>query len=174
MLKAVYKAVKNAKVIIASSVALITMRLMARFDYWVLIFGDATPLISVDQKALLASICRIRMGRMYMEICSPHTNEILNLGTDESINQLEKENVLTSLFSMYEFFPENHSFKKPYFACIINVLLTLFFINKTGFNFALGLLLRLLKNGSITLQTYREISSQLIINGISLIEMDIV
>jgi hypothetical protein len=72
---------------------------------------------------------------------------------------------------MYELLPENHPFKNSYFACLIHVLLGLFIINKTGFNFALRLLLRLLKDGSITLQTYREIISQLIIGGVSPIEI---
>jgi len=59
MFKAVYKVVKTGKVIIASSAALVTMRLIASFDYWALIFRDATLLISVDQKAVLASIRRM-------------------------------------------------------------------------------------------------------------------
>nr|YP_010283264.1 hypothetical protein MKU01_pgp110 [Psammodictyon constrictum]YP_010283352.1 hypothetical protein MKU01_pgp022 [Psammodictyon constrictum]ULD16383.1 hypothetical protein [Psammodictyon constrictum]ULD16471.1 hypothetical protein [Psammodictyon constrictum] len=60
--KAVYKAVKTGKVIIASSAALARMRLIAKFDYWALILGDAIPLIGVYQKAVLASIRRMRMG----------------------------------------------------------------------------------------------------------------
>ena len=174
MFKAVYKVVKTVKVIIASSAALVTMRLIARFDYWALILGDATPLMSVDQKAVLASIRRMRIGVMHIEVCTSQTSEIINLASDENVNLVKKEKMLINLFSMYEFFPENHYLKNPYFACVINVLLALFIINKTGFNFALRLLLRLLKDGRIKLQTYREIIAQLIIGGVSPIEIDIV
>jgi hypothetical protein len=174
MLQAVYKTVKTGKVIIASSAALAAIRLIARFDYWALIFGDAIPLISVDQKAVLASIRRMRMGVMHMNVCTPQTNEIINLASDENVNLIKKETMLINLFSMYEFLPENHPFKNRYFACVIHVLLALFIVSKTGFNLALKLLLRLVKDGSITLQTYREIISQLIIGGVSPTEIDIV
>lgn len=174
MLQAVYKVVKTGKVILASSVALGTMRLIARFDYWALIFGDALALMSVDQKAALASISRMRMGVMHMEVCASQTSEIINLASDENVNLVKKEKMLINLFSMYEFLPENYPFKNRYFACVIHVLLGLFIINKKGFNFAIRLLLRLLKDGSITLQTYREIIAQLIIGGVSPIEIDIV
>jgi len=126
MLKDVYKAVKTVRVIIASSLALATMRLIARFDYWTLILGDASALISVDQKAALAGIRRMRMGMMHMEICASQTNEIINLASDEDVNLLKKENMLINLFSMYEFLPENHPFKNRYFASIIHLLLGLF------------------------------------------------
>ena len=96
------------------------------------------------------------------------------MASDENVNLIKKEKMLINLFSMYEFLPENHPFKNRYFACVIHVLLGLFIVNKTGFNFALRLLVSLLKDGSITLQTYREIISQLIIGGVSPIEVDIV
>lgn len=43
--QAIYKVIKTGRVIIASSVALATMILFARFDSWALILGDAIPLI---------------------------------------------------------------------------------------------------------------------------------
>jgi len=91
---------------------------------------------------------------------------------DEDINLEKKNKMLINFFSIYEFLPENHIFKNRYFACIIHVLLTLFISNKIGFNLALRLLLNLLKNGKITLQTYREILSQLVIGGVPPIELE--
>lgn len=172
--KAVYNGVKTAKVIIASSAALSTMRFIARFDYWALILSDAIPLMSVGQKSVLASMRRMRMGEMHMEICTSQTNEIINLAIDANVNLVKKEKMLINLFTIYEFLPENHSFKNRYFACVVHVLLVLFTISQTSFNFALRLLLRLLKNGKISLQTYREIVAQLIIGGISPIDIDII
>nr|YP_010283265.1 hypothetical protein MKU01_pgp109 [Psammodictyon constrictum]YP_010283351.1 hypothetical protein MKU01_pgp023 [Psammodictyon constrictum]ULD16384.1 hypothetical protein [Psammodictyon constrictum]ULD16470.1 hypothetical protein [Psammodictyon constrictum] len=110
---------------------------------------------------------------MHMEICTSQTSEIINLASDENVNLVKKEKMLIDLFSMYESLPENHPFKNRYFACVIHVLLVLFIINKRCFNFTLRLLLRLLKDGRITLQTYREIIAQLIIGGVSPIEIDI-
>jgi len=92
-----------------------------------------------------------------MDIGTSQTSEIINLASDENFNLVKKENMLINLFSIYEFLPENHTLKNRYFACVIHVLLALFIINKTDFNFALRLLLRLLKDGKTKLQTYREI-----------------
>lgn len=150
------------------------MRLIERLDYWALILGDATPLISVDQRSVLSSLRRMKMGVPNMYICTQQTNDIINLASDESVSPIKKEKMLIDLFSMYELLPENHPFKNFYFACLIHVLLTLFFINKTGFILALRLLLRLLKDGSVTIETYREIVSQLIMGGVSKVDIDIV
>jgi hypothetical protein len=47
---------------------------------------------------------------------------------------------------MYEGLPEHHIFKNRYFACIVHILLTLVFL-------ALKILLRLLQDGKISLET---------------------
>lgn len=130
--------------------------------------------MSVNQKIVLASIRRMGIGVMHLEVCTSQTNEIINLASDENVNLGKKEKMLINLFSMYEFIPENHPLKNRYFVFVIHVLLALFIINKTNFNFALILLFRLLKDGRISLQTYCEIIAQLIIGGVSPIEIDTV
>jgi hypothetical protein len=171
-LRGVYKTVKTAKVIIASTIAFCSLLFLARFDYWALIISGAIPSISIDQRAVLAGIRRLRMGANDMAIIIPQSNDIINLVMDEDINLERKNQMLINLFSIYESLPESHVFKNRYFACIIHVLLTLFIINKLGFNLALKLLLNLLNNGKISLQTYREILSQLVIGGVPPIELE--
>lgn len=57
--------------------------------------------------------------------------------TDDKVHFEKKSRALISLFSIYEFIPENHAFKNSYFACIIHFLITLFISNKIGFRFAI-------------------------------------
>jgi hypothetical protein len=173
-LRSIYGTVKTAKTVIGSLIGLASIRLIARFDYWALIFSDAIPFITIDQKAVLAGIRCMRMKINSITICIPQSNEILNLLTDNEINLEKKGKALINFFSIYEFLPEDHPFKNPYFACIIHVLISLFIINKMGFRLALKLLLRLLTEGKISLKTYREIVSQLVIGGVSPVELEVI
>lgn len=92
---------------------------------------------------------------------------------DKKINFDRKQKVLIDFFSYYEVLPENHFFKNRYFVCIIHMLLALFVGDKLGFNSVLGLLYRLLNTGKISLETYREIISQLVMGGVSPIDIEI-
>ena len=93
---------------------------------------------------------------------------------NEEINVKKKSDTLINFLLLYEFLPENHLFKNPYFVCITQVLIILFISNKMGFRLALQLLLRLLKDRKISLETYREIISQLLLAGVSPIELEII
>jgi hypothetical protein len=57
--KAIYDKLKTVKTVVASILGLVSMRLIARFDYWALILCDELPIISVDQKAVLSIIRRM-------------------------------------------------------------------------------------------------------------------
>ncbi len=173
-LRNIYDVVKKVKVVLASVLAFYSLRLVARFDYWALIFSDAIPYITTDQKSVLASIRHMRMGVKYLSVCILQSNKILNLVMDEEIDLEEKNKKLINILSFYEFLPENHVFKNRYFVCIVHMLLALFIGDKKGFQSVLKLLLRLLKNGQISLQTYQEIISQLIIGGVSPIELEVI
>ena len=171
--KKVYDGIKAGKVIIASIGALISVRVIARFDYWALILSDSLPQLPVDTKSVLSGIRRLRIGQKDMTVCIIQSNEILNLVMDEEIQIEGKQKVLINLFSMYEHFPEHHVFKNRYFACIIHLLLALFIGDKLGFKLALRLLYRLLMDGKISLETYREILSQLVIGGVPTVDIEI-
>lgn len=173
MLKGIYDTIKTGKVILASMIALGSIRLIARFDYWVIILINSIPQLPINDKSVLVSICRMRMGAKYMHICLPQSNDVINLVMDTDIILEEKVKVLVNFFSLYNYLPDNSLLKNRHFACIIHVLLALFIGNKISFRLALRLLLRLLKDGKISLETYREIVSQLILGGVPSIELQI-
>lgn len=52
--------------------------------------------------------------------------------------------------------------------------MALFISDKIGFKLALRLLYRLLREGKISIETYREILSQLIIGGVPVVDVEIV
>ena len=54
------------------------------------------------------------------------------------------------------------------------MLLNLFIGDKIGFKLALRLLYRLLAEGKISIETYREIISQLVIGGVPVVDIEIV
>lgn len=172
-LKRIYDVVKTVKIMVASFVAIGSMRVIARFDYWSLIISGSMPTLNIADKSILSSIRRMRMGIPQMVICIPQSHDIINLVSDEEANIVEKSKLLIDIFSMYEHLPENHFFKNSYFACIIHILLTLFITSKMGFNLTLRILLQLVKANKISLETYREILSQLVAGGVSPIELDI-
>ena len=172
--KKVYDGIKAGKVVIASIVAVVSVRVIARFDYWALILSDSLPQPPVDTKSVLSGIRRLRIGQKDMTICIGQSNEILNLVMDEEIQIERKQKVLINLFSMYELLPEHHVFKNRYFACIIHMLLALFIGDKLGFRLALRLLYRLLRDGKISLETYREILSQLVVGGVPTVDIEVV
>jgi len=68
---------------------------------------------------------------------------------------------------MYKSLPEHHIFKNRDFICIVHILLTLFFL-------ALKILLRLLQDGKISLETYREILSQLVVGEVPVVDIEVV
>ena len=170
--KKIYKTIKAIKTAIAATVGFAGLRIVARFDYWALIICDGLPIISADQKAVLASIRRMRMGLEGIHVCLPQTNDVLSLLTDDEVSLKRKDKAVIDILTLYEMLPENHIFKNPYFACIVHCLLTLFILNKLSFRLALRVLLRLLNSGKISLKTYREIIAQLIIGGISPLEVE--
>jgi len=172
--KKVYRGIKATKVVIASIGALISVRVIARFDYWALILTDSLPQLPIETKAILSGIRRLRIGQKDLSICLPRSNEILNLVMDEDIPVKRKEKVLIDLFEFYQMLPENHLFKNRFFTCIVYMLLALFISDKIGFKLALRLLYRLLKEGKISIETYREILSQLVIGGVSVVDVEIV
>jgi hypothetical protein len=124
-----------------------------------------------ERQNLISSIVRMNLGKAYMYICTLQTHDIISLANDENADLAKKKKMLIDLFSMYEKLPETSFFKNSYFVCIIHVLLTLFIVNKASFKFAFDLLLNLLKDGKITLETYREIVAQLLAGGISPVEI---
>ena len=81
--KNVYTGIKRTKIIIASIGAFISVRLIARFDYWALILSDSLPQIPIETKSILSGLRRLRIGQKDLSICLPRSNEILNLVTDE-------------------------------------------------------------------------------------------
>lgn len=172
--KKVYTGFKATKVLIASVGALISVRVIARFDYWALILNDSLPQLPIQTKAILSGIRRLRIGEKELSICLPRSNEILNLVMDEDIPVKRKEKVLIDLFEFYQLLPENHLFKNKFFTCIVYLLLALFISDKIGFKLALRLLYRLLKEGKISIETYREILSQLVIGGVPVVDVEIV
>jgi hypothetical protein len=172
--KKVYTGVKAIKVVIASIGALISVRVIARFDYWALIINDSLPQLPIETKAILSGIRRLRIGQKDLSICLPRSNEVLNLVMDEDIPVKRKEKVLINLFEFYQMLPENHLFKNRFFTCIVYMLLALFIGDKIGFKLALRLLYRLLKEGKISIETYREILSQLVIGGVPVVDFEIV
>ena len=173
IVKKVYKSIQTLKTAIASAIAISALRIVARYDYWALIISDGLPTISIDQKAVLASIRRMRMGIKNISICLPQSQNVLEFLTDDEIIPETKNKKLIDLFSFYEMMPESHPFKNPYFVCIVHLLLSLFIINRLSFRFALKILLRLLKKGKISLETYREIINQLIVGGVSPVELEV-
>ena len=172
--KKVYTGIKATKVVIASIGALISVRVIARFDYWALILSDSLPQLPIETKAILSGVRRLRIGQKDLSICLPRSNEILNLVIDEDIPVRRKEKVLIDLFEFYQMLPENHLFKNRFFTCIVYMLLALFISDKIGFKLALRLLYRLLKEGKISIETYREILSQLVIGGVPVVDVEIV
>lgn len=174
VVKPIYEGIKKVKVIIASIGALVSVRVIARFDYWALIVSDSLPQLPIEAKSVLSGIRRLRIGQKDMTICLLKSNEILNLVMDEEIHITRKEKVLINFFKLYQLFPENHIFKNPYFACIVHVLLALFIGDKIGFKLTLRLLYRLLKQGTISIETYREILSQLVIGGVPVVDIELV
>ena len=171
--KKVYTGIKTTKVVIASIGALLSVRVIARFDYWALILSDSLPQLPIETKAVLSGIRRLRIGQKDLSICLPRSNEILNLVIDEDIPVRRKEKVLIDLFEFYQMLPENHLFKNRFFTCIVYMLLALFISDKIGFKLALRLLYRLLKEGKISIETYREILSQLVIGGVPVVDVEI-
>lgn len=172
--KKVYNGIKAIKIVIASILALLSVRLIARFDYWALIVNGSLPQLPIETKTILSGIRRLRMGQKELYICIPKSNEILNLVIDEDISVKRKEKELIDLFAYYQMLPEHHDFKNKFFTCIIYLLMALFVGDKIGFKLALRLLYRLLNEGKISLETYCEILSQLVIGGISVIDVEIV
>ena len=81
---------------------------------------------------------------------------------------------MIDLFELYQMLPENHLFKNRFFTCIVYMLLALFIGDKIGFKLALRLLYHLLKEGKISIETYREILSQLVIGRIPVVDVEIV
>lgn len=130
--KKVYTGVKATKVVIASIGALISVRVIARFDYWALILSDSLPQLPIETKAVLSGIRRLRIGQKDLSICLPRSNEVLNLVMDEDIPVKKKEKVLIDLFEFYQMLPENHLFKNRFFTCIVHMLLALFISYKIG------------------------------------------
>ena len=172
--KKLYTGIKATKVVIASIAALISVRVIARFDYWALILTDSLPQLPIETKAILSGIRRLRIGQKDLSICLPRSNEILNLVIDEDIPVKRKEKVLIDFFEFYQMLPENHLFKNRFVTCIVYMLLALFISAKIGFKLALRLLHRLLKEGKISIETYREILSQLVIGGVPVVDVEIV
>ena len=169
-LKGIYGAFKNAKLIIASALALTTVRIIARFDYWALIICGALPKTDIGDKTILVGLRRMRMGISNINICMPRAEDIINFVTDQNIDVKRKNDKLIEVFTVYEYLPETHAFKNPYFACIVHILITLFVINKLSFKLAIKILYRMWKTGQISHATYLEILSQLLTAGI---EVDI-
>ena len=172
--KKVYTGVKAVKAVIAAIGAFAAIRVLARFDYWALIINDSLPQLPIETKAILSGIRRLRMGQKDLSICLPRSNEIVNLVMDEDIPVKKKEKVLIDLFEFYQMVPENHLFKNRFFTCIVYMLLNLFIGDKIGFKLALRLLYRLLAEGKISIETYREIISQLVIGGVPVVDIEIV
>ena len=172
--KKVYTGIKAIKVVIASIGALISVRVIARFDYWALILSDSLPQLPIETKSILSGIRRLRIGQKDLSICIPRSNEILDLVIDEDIPVKRKEKVLIDLFEFYQRLPENHPFKNRFFTCIVYILMALSISDKIGFKLALRLLYRLLKKGKISIETYREILSQLVIGGVPVVDIEIV
>jgi hypothetical protein len=108
-----------------------------------------------------------------MAVCVPQSNDRIRLVIDEEINIERKSKMLISIFSMYEGLPEHHIFKNRYFACIVHILLLLFFSSRIGFKLALKILLRLLQDGKISLEIYREILSQLVVGGVPVVDIEV-
>lgn len=106
--KKIYTGVKATKVVIASIEALISVRVITRFDYWALILSDSLPQLTIETKAVLSGIRRLRIGQKDLSICLSRSNEILNLVMDEDIPGKKKEKVLIDLFEFYQILPENH------------------------------------------------------------------
>ena len=172
--KKVYTGVKAVKAVIAAIGAFAAIRVLARFDYWALIINDSLPQLPIETKAILSGIRRLRMGQKDLSICLPRSNEIVNLVMDEDIPVKKKEKVLIDLFKLYQMLPEDHLFKNRFFTCIVYMLLNLFIGDKIGFKLALRLLYRLLAEGKISIETYREIISQLVIGGVPVVDIEIV
>lgn len=173
--KKVYKGIKRIKVAIATIGAIISIRLIARFDYWALILNDSIPQLPIETKAILSGIRRLRMVEEGdLTICITRSNEILNLVMDEEIPVKKKEKALIDLFKFYQELPENHLFKNRFFTCIVYLLIALSSSDKIGFRLALRLLYRLFTKGKISLETYREIISQLVIGGVPVVDIEIV
>ena len=83
--KKVYTAVNGIKVIIASIAALVSLGVIARFDYWALIITDSVPQLPIETKIVLSGIRRIRIGKKDLSLCILKSNEVLNLVMDEDI-----------------------------------------------------------------------------------------
>ena len=88
--KKVLNGIKAAKVIIASIGALISVRVIARFDYWALIISESIPQLPIDTKAVLSGIRRLRIEQKDMTVCIVKSNEILNLVMDEENSDRRK------------------------------------------------------------------------------------
>ena len=125
------------------------------------------PSINISDKTILSSIRRMRLGAHHVGLFMPQANEVLNLALDEDIDLEEKDKLWKNLLLMYEKLSENHLFKNSYFVCIVNVLVILFFRDKTAFRFLIRILLKVLKKGKISLETYYEILAHLIASGSS-------
>lgn len=149
------------------------MRIIARFDYWSLIICGALPKTDIGDEVILAGIRRMRMGLSKINICIPRTEQIINFVTDEKIDIKRKNDNFIAIFKMYEFLPEGHPFKNPYFACIVHMFIRLFITNKSSFRLAIAILYRMWKNGQISFATYLEILSQLLAAGIPPVEVDL-
>jgi len=169
--KKIYRGLKALKIIIASLGAMLSVRLIARFDYWALILTDALPQLPIETRIILSGIRRLRMGKNGVHICIQQSTDIGNLVKDEGILIEKKEKELLDFFTFYEMLPENHLFKNNIFTCIVYMLIFLAYADKNGFKLAIRLLYRLLRKGIISLETYREIVSQLVIGGVPIIDV---
>lgn len=110
VLKNIYDVLKHAKIIIASTLALGAIRLVARFDYWSLIICGALPKTDLSDEVVLTSI---RMGIKDIAICMPGAEKILDFVTDEEIDLTRKSDKLIKLFTTYESLSETYFFKNP-------------------------------------------------------------
>ena len=163
IIKKLYNKVKTIKTIIGMILSMIGVRLIARYDYWAIIISEGLPILSVDDKAAIISIRRLRMGMKNVFVCLPQSEKALYFLTDEEIKNPKP---LIDLFLVYEGLPETHLFKNAYFVCVVNLLLLLFFSNKVNFKLALKVLRRLLKDKKISKETYQQLVAQLIMGGV--------
>jgi len=147
--------------------------MFASLDYWVMVISEGLVSLNERDRAVLSSIRRLNSGVVSMYVCTARAETVINLLRDDYTPLERKNREFTGLVLQFEKLFEGHPFKNAFFACIVHVMLALYFAGSFSFNSLLRILARLLAEGKISERTYIEIALQLLYGGVSRADVEI-
>lgn len=158
-----YKKAKQIALSTAVGSAIGFMRLIASYDWWGVYLSDAVVTLTSEEKIVLSSLRRMRLGLPMGVVCVPVMFDMERMLYDGEFK--EAMNEWLAILTHYDRLSERNPKKNGYFACIV-LFITGALAKYPGFiMFLLRYLQMLCIAGKISYTTYLEILWQILLES---------